>query len=200
MQRWASAPKAATPATEPTASTVQNTNPAPKYAISTKRNCITRRKGSGTDESPCPCPSGRVFRTAPSYVPDAPGPILWFSGHRDIMTGQNLCRFRQTSLFTVAPEGCAFRLSALTGIGACHLNLLRMALAGLVIGTGRRVAANLRRLAGNVVRIAGPVIFPFTEAFTAGLIRHSGITAAHMDIVLATAVVLIIRTVYNRTV
>ena len=75
-----------------------------------------------------------------------------------------------------------------------------MALAGLVIGTGRRVASNLRRLAGNVVRIAGPVIFPLEEAFAAGLVRHPGVTASHMDVVLAAAVILIIGTVYNRTV
>lgn len=85
-------------------------------------------------------------------------------------------------------------------IGARHLDLVRMAFAGLIVGAGRRVAANLRRLAGNVVRIAGPVIFPLTEAFAAGLICHLRVMSAHMDVILAAAVVLIIGTVYNRTV
>ena len=75
-----------------------------------------------------------------------------------------------------------------------------MALAGLVIGTGCRIAADLRRLAGDIIRIAGPVIFPFTEAFAAGLIGHPRVPAAHVNVILAAAIILIIGTVYNRTV
>ncbi len=75
-----------------------------------------------------------------------------------------------------------------------------MALAGLVVGTGRRVTGNLRRLAGNIIRIAGSVIFALAEAVAAGLIGHFRIAAAHMDIILAAAVILIIGAVYNGTV
>lgn len=88
----------------------------------------------------------------------------------------------------------------MTGIGTCHLNLVRMALAGLVVGTGCRITGNLRRLAGNLIRIAGPVIFPLAETVAAGLIGHFRITASYMDVVLAAAVILIIGTVYDGTV
>lgn len=103
-------------------------------------------------------------------------------------------------LFTFTFERCAFRLITMTGIGACHLDLVRMALTGLVVHAGRRITGNLRRLAGNLIRIAGTVIFPLTEAFTAGLISHFRIAAAHMNVILAAAVILIIGTVYNGTV
>ncbi len=103
-------------------------------------------------------------------------------------------------LFTSAAECRALRLAAFAGIGACNLNLICMALAGLIVAAGRRIAGNLRRLAGNIIRIAGSVIFTLTEAVAAGLICHFCISAAYMDIILATAVILIIRTVYNGTV
>lgn len=72
-----------------------------------------------------------------------------------------------------------------------------MALAGLVIGTGRRIAGNLGWLTGDIVCIAGSVIFTFPEAVTAGLIRHLRVTAAYMDVVFAAAVIFVIRTIYN---
>lgn len=75
-----------------------------------------------------------------------------------------------------------------------------MAFAGLIVGTGRRITGNLRRFAGDIIRIAGSVIFALTETVAAGLIGHFRIAAAHMDIILAAAVILIIGTVYNRTV
>ena len=72
-----------------------------------------------------------------------------------------------------------------------------MAFAGLVMGTGGCVAGYFRRLAGDIVRVAGPVILPLTEAVTAGLVRYLCVAAAHMDVVFAAAVILIIGTIYD---
>ncbi len=75
-----------------------------------------------------------------------------------------------------------------------------MALAGLIVSTGSRVAANLRRFAWDIVRIAGSVIFALAEALAAGLVSDPCIVSAHMDIILTAGVILIIRTVNNRTI
>ena len=59
----------------------------------------------------------------------------------------------------------------------------------MVVAAGFRIAGNLGGFAGNAVRIAGAVVFALAEALAAGLIRH-----------LAAGIILIVGTVYNRTV
>lgn len=108
--------------------------------------------------------------------------------------------FRIHDLSAITFKGCTFRLVAFTCVGACHLNLVGMAFAGLVVRAGRSVAGNLRRLAWNIIRIAGSVIFSLTEAFAAGLVGHSRVPSAHMDVILTAGIILIIRTVDNRTI
>lgn len=75
-----------------------------------------------------------------------------------------------------------------------------MAFAGLIVGAGGGVAGHFRGLAGNLVRVAGAVHSALAEALAAGLVGHLRAAAAHMDVVLAAGIVLIIGTVDNRTV
>ena len=75
-----------------------------------------------------------------------------------------------------------------------------MTFAGLIVGTGGRVAGNLRGLAGDIVRVAGSVVSALPEALAAGLVRHLGVPASYPDVVLAAAVVLIVGTVDHGTV
>ena len=75
-----------------------------------------------------------------------------------------------------------------------------MTFAALVVAAGSRVTGHLRRLAWNIIRIAGTIISALPEAVAACLIGHLRIVSGHMDVVLAAAIVLIIRTIYNRTV
>ena len=70
----------------------------------------------------------------------------------------------------------------------------------MVVAAGFRITGNLGGLAGNAVRIAGAVIFALAEALAAGLIRHLRIFPTHMNVVLAAGIILIVGTVYNRTV
>lgn len=103
-------------------------------------------------------------------------------------------------LFTLAPECHALGLITFTCVGTAHLDLVRMTFAGLIVGTGCRVAGNFRRLARDIVRIAGPVELALLETLAAGLVRHLRVPASYPNVVLATAVVLIVRTVYHGTV
>ena len=70
----------------------------------------------------------------------------------------------------------------------------------MVVAAGFRIAGNLGGFTGNAVRIAGAVVFALAEALAAGLIRHLRIFSTHMNVVLAAGIILIVGTVYNRTV
>lgn len=110
------------------------------------------------------------------------------------------CGFSAPCYLTLTFERGALSLLTLAGVGTGHLNLLRMAFAGLIVGAGSSIAGHLRGLAGDIVRIAGPVRSALTKALTAGLVRHLRIPASHTDVILAAGIILIIRTVYNRTI
>ncbi len=75
-----------------------------------------------------------------------------------------------------------------------------MAFAGLIVSTGSRVAANLSWFAWDIVCISGSVIFALPEALAAVLVSNPCIVSAHMDIILAAGIILIIRAVNNRTI
>lgn len=88
----------------------------------------------------------------------------------------------------------------MTGIRAAHLDLIRMAFAGLIVGTGRRVAGNLRGFMRRTAAAGHPVIFALLKTFAASLICNFCPLSSHMDIVLAAGIFLIEGTVHNRTI
>ena len=70
----------------------------------------------------------------------------------------------------------------------------------MIVAAGFRITGNLGGLTGNAVRIAGAVIFALAETLAAGLIHYLRIFPTHMNVVLAAGIILIVGTVYNRTV
>lgn len=117
-----------------------------------------------------------------------------------MISGCLLTLIHTIKLLAFAIKGSTFGILAAAGVASAYAHLISRALTGVVIAAGFRIAGNLCRLAGNAVRIAGAVIFAFAETLTAGLVHHPGISAAHVDIVLAAGIILIVGTVYNRTV
>lgn len=103
-------------------------------------------------------------------------------------------------ILTFAVKGCTLGILAAAGVASTYAHLISRALTGVVVAAGFRVAGNLGGFAGNAVRIAGAVVFALAEALAAGLIHYLRISAAYMDIVLAAGIILIVGTVYNRTV
>ena len=99
-----------------------------------------------------------------------------------------------------AIESCTLRILAAAGVASAYTHLISRALTGMVVAAGFRITGNLGGFAGNAVRIAGAVIFALAEALAAGLIRHLRIFSTHMNVVLAAGIILIVGTVYNRTV
>ena len=103
-------------------------------------------------------------------------------------------------LLAFAIEGCTLRILAAAGVASAYAYLISPTFTGMVVAAGFRITGNLGGLAGNAVRIAGAVIFALAEALAAGLIRHLRIFPTHMNVVLAAGIILIVGTVYNRTV
>ena len=99
-----------------------------------------------------------------------------------------------------AIEGCTLRILTAAGVASAYTYLISRALKGMVVAAGFRVAGNLGRFAGNAVRIAGAVVFALAETLAAGLIHYLRIFPTHMNVVLAAGIILIVGTVYNRTV
>ena len=99
-----------------------------------------------------------------------------------------------------AVECCPLGILATAGVASAYAHLIRRTFTGVVVAAGFCVTGNLSRFAWNAVRIAGAVVFALPEALAAGLIHYLRISAAYMDIVLAAGIILIVGTVYNRTV
>ena len=70
----------------------------------------------------------------------------------------------------------------------------------MVVAAGFRITGNLGGFAGNAVRIAGAVVFALAKTLSAGFIHYLRIFPTHMNVVLAAGIILIVGTVYNRTV
>ncbi len=117
-----------------------------------------------------------------------------------MISGCLLTLIHTIKLLTFAIKGCTFRVLAAAGIASTYAHLISCALTGVVVAAGFRITGNLGGFAGNAVRIAGAVVFALSEALAAGLVHHPGISAAYMNIVLAAGIILIVGTVYNRTV
>jgi hypothetical protein len=62
------------------------------------------------------------------------------------------------------------------------------------------IAANFGRFARDIVRIAAAVVFPFPEAFTAGITHGSGSLSAYVNVILAAAIIFVEGTVCHRTI
>ena len=88
----------------------------------------------------------------------------------------------------------------MTGIRTAHLNLVRVAFTGLIIGAGSRVAGNLGRLVRRAAAACHSVVFALLKTFTACLVCDLGALASYMDVVLATGIFLVKGAVYNRTI
>jgi hypothetical protein len=108
--------------------------------------------------------------------------------------------FTALLLFLVTFEGCAFGLAALTGIRTGYLDLHSTAFARLIVHASRCVASNFGRFARDVVCIAAAVVFPFPEAFAAGIAHGSSALSAHVDVILAAAIIFVKGTVCHRTI
>ena len=117
-----------------------------------------------------------------------------------MFSGCLLTLIHTIKLLTFAIEGCTLRILAAAGVASAYAHLISRTLTGMVVAAGFRVAGNLGRLAGNAVRIAGAVVFALAETLAAGLIHYLCIFSTHMNVVLAAGIILIVGTVYNRTV
>lgn len=99
-----------------------------------------------------------------------------------------------------AIESCTLRILAAAGVASAYAHLISRTLTGMVVAAGFRITGNLGGFAGNAVRIAGAVVFALAKTLAAGLIHYLRIFSTHMNVVLAAGIILIVGTVYNRTV
>lgn len=117
-----------------------------------------------------------------------------------MISGCLLTLIHTIKLLTFAIEGCTLRILAAAGVASAYAHLISRALTGMIVAAGFRITGNLGGLTGNAVRIAGAVIFALAETLAAGLIHYLRIFPTHMNVVLAAGIILIVGTVYNRTV
>lgn len=118
---------------------------------------------------------------------------------RDICSEQGGL-FTSKIQLTFAVEGCTLGILTAAGVVSAYAHLICHTFTCMIIGTFFCITGNLGGLAGNAVRIAGPVVFALAETLAAGLIYYLRVFSTYMDIVLAAGIILIVGTVYNRTV